>query len=100
MPGWPPTQSITAHSTIRRPNAPQPHSPGLYDLPGSGGHGYTRQGEDGQMALLLPEADGIAGYVARQLPQAAVLSYGETSRDRLAGVTFYCLPYMGHPSSI
>lgn len=52
------------------------------------------------MALLLPEADGIAGYVARQLPRAGVLSYGETGRDRLDGVTFYCLPYMGDAASI
>src|SRR5258708_36985355 len=52
------------------------------------------------MALLLPEADGIAGYVARQHPQTAVLSYGETDSDRLAGVTFYCLPYMGDAASI
>jgi phosphoglycerate dehydrogenase-like enzyme len=52
------------------------------------------------MALLLPEADGIAGYVARQLPQAAVLSYGETDRGGLDGVTFYCLPYMGDAASI
>jgi phosphoglycerate dehydrogenase-like enzyme len=52
------------------------------------------------MALLLPEADGIAGYVARQLPQAAVLGYRETDRRRLEGVTFYCLPYMGDAASI
>jgi phosphoglycerate dehydrogenase-like enzyme len=52
------------------------------------------------MALLLPEADGIAGYVARQHPQTAVHSYGETDSDRLAGVTFYCLPYMGDAASI
>src|SRR5260221_1444130 len=52
------------------------------------------------MALLLPEADGIAGYVARQLPQAAVLSYGETDRGRLDSVTFYCLPYMGDAASV
>jgi phosphoglycerate dehydrogenase-like enzyme len=52
------------------------------------------------MALLLPEADGIAGYVARQLPQAAVLSYGETDRGLLDGVTFYCLPYMGNAATV
>jgi phosphoglycerate dehydrogenase-like enzyme len=53
-----------------------------------------------EMALLLPEADGVAGYVARRLPQAAVLRYGETDRGRLDGVTFYCLPYMGNAASV
>jgi phosphoglycerate dehydrogenase-like enzyme len=52
------------------------------------------------MALLLPEADGIAGHVARQLPQAAVLRYGESNRGLLDGVTFYCLPYMGDAASV
>lgn len=52
------------------------------------------------MALLLPDADGIAGYVAQQLPQAAVISYGETDPGTLASVTFYCLPYMGDEASV
>jgi phosphoglycerate dehydrogenase-like enzyme len=52
------------------------------------------------MALLLPDADGIAGYVARQVPQAAVLSYGSADRGRLDDVTFYCLPYMGDAASV
>ena len=52
------------------------------------------------MALLLPEADGIADYVAQRLPQAQVLRYGEAGRGRLDEVTFYCLPYMGDAASI
>lgn len=52
------------------------------------------------MALLLPGADGIAAYVARQLPDTAVLRYGETDPSALAGVTFYCLPYMGDAASV
>jgi phosphoglycerate dehydrogenase-like enzyme len=53
-----------------------------------------------EMALLLPGADGIAAYVARQLPDTAVLRYGETVPSALAGVTFYCLPYMGDAASV
>lgn len=52
------------------------------------------------MALLLPEADGIADYVAEHLPQADVLRYEAAGRDRLNEVTFYCLPYMGDAASI
>ncbi|HXP18623.1 MAG TPA: NAD(P)-dependent oxidoreductase [Streptosporangiaceae bacterium] len=52
------------------------------------------------MALLLPEADGLADHVARRLPQAEVIRYGQAARDRLAEVTFYCLPYMGDAASI
>lgn len=52
------------------------------------------------MALLLPEADGIADVVARRLPQAETLRYGHATRDRLSDVTFYCLPYMGDAASI
>jgi phosphoglycerate dehydrogenase-like enzyme len=52
------------------------------------------------MALLLPGADGIAAYVARQLPDMAVLRYRETDPSALAGVTFYCLPYMGDAASV
>jgi phosphoglycerate dehydrogenase-like enzyme len=52
------------------------------------------------MALLLPEADGIADYVGQHLPQAQVLRYGEAGHGRLDEVTFYCLPYMGDAASI
>jgi phosphoglycerate dehydrogenase-like enzyme len=52
------------------------------------------------MALLLPEADGIAGYVAQQLPQAVVVRYGDNDPGPLATVTFYCLPYMGDEDSV
>jgi phosphoglycerate dehydrogenase-like enzyme len=52
------------------------------------------------MTLLLPEADGVADFVARQLPGAAVLRYGEAHGGRLNDVTFYCLPYMGDAASI
>jgi phosphoglycerate dehydrogenase-like enzyme len=52
------------------------------------------------MALLLPAADGIADHVERQLPQAAVLRYGQPGHDRLGEVTFYCLPYMGDAASV
>ncbi|HET9899288.1 MAG TPA: NAD(P)-dependent oxidoreductase [Streptosporangiaceae bacterium] len=52
------------------------------------------------MALLLPAADGIADFVARRIPSVPVLRYGETDQDRLAEVTFYCLPYMGDAASI
>lgn len=52
------------------------------------------------MTLLLPEADGVVEFVARQLPGADVLSYGEAGRGQLEEVTFYCLPYMGDAASI
>jgi phosphoglycerate dehydrogenase-like enzyme len=52
------------------------------------------------MALLLPEADGVAAYVAQQLPQAAVIRYGDTDPRLLPSVTFYCLPYMGDEDSV
>ena len=52
------------------------------------------------MALLLPEADGVAEYVGQRLPQVQVLRYGAVGRDRLDEVTFYCLPYMGDAASI
>ena len=52
------------------------------------------------MALLLPEADGIADYVGGRLPHAEVLRYGGADGGRLDEVTFYCLPYMGDAASI
>jgi phosphoglycerate dehydrogenase-like enzyme len=52
------------------------------------------------MALLLPEADGIAGYVARQRPETDVITYGQTDPTLLSSVTFYCLPYMGDQDSV
>jgi len=52
------------------------------------------------MALLLPEADGVADYTARVLPEAEVLRYGDSGRAKLDAVTFYCLPYMGDGASI
>lgn len=52
------------------------------------------------MALLLPEADGIAAYVQRRLPQAEVLRCEEADHRRFGDVTFYCLPYMGGQESI
>jgi phosphoglycerate dehydrogenase-like enzyme len=52
------------------------------------------------MALLLPEADGVAEHVGRRLPQAEVLRFGQAGRGRLDEVTFYCLPYMGNAASI
>lgn len=52
------------------------------------------------MALLLPEADGVAEHVARTLTDAEVLSYGRADQARLAEVTFYCLPYMGDAASV
>src|SRR5215472_4438362 len=55
---------------------------------------------EGEMALLLPEADGIAEHVARQLPEADVITYGATDPVLLAKVTFYCLPYMGDEASV
>src|SRR5215469_8566637 len=52
------------------------------------------------MAVLLPEADGVADYVERTVPQAEVLRYGRARPDQLAQTTFYCLPYMGDAASI
>ncbi len=52
------------------------------------------------MALLLPEADGVAEFVARQIPAATVLRYGQADRAGLDEVSFYCLPYMGDAASI
>ena len=52
------------------------------------------------MALLLPEADGVAGHVAGLLPRERVISYDEAGRHDLDDVTFYCLPYMGDAVSI
>jgi phosphoglycerate dehydrogenase-like enzyme len=52
------------------------------------------------MALLLPEADGVAGRVAGVLPGERVIRYGEAARRDLQGVTFYCLPYMGDAASV
>ena len=52
------------------------------------------------MALLLPEADGVAEHVGQRVPRAEVLRYGAAGRGRLAEVTFYCLPYMGDAASI
>ena len=50
------------------------------------------------MTLLLPEAEGVADFVARQLPDAHVLRYGTSGA--LSEVSFYCLPYMGDAASI
>lgn len=52
------------------------------------------------MTLLLPEADGVADFVARQVPWATVLRYGEAGGAALSEVTFYCLPYMGDAASV
>lgn len=52
------------------------------------------------MALLLPEADGVAELAALRLPEAEVLGYGSADPARLADVTFYCLPYMGDAASV
>ncbi len=52
------------------------------------------------MTLLLPEADGVADFVERQLPGAVVLRYGVADPGQLHDVTFYCLPYMGDAASI
>ncbi|MGI9006125.1 MAG: NAD(P)-dependent oxidoreductase [Streptosporangiaceae bacterium] len=52
------------------------------------------------MALLLPEADGVADHVAGLLPRERVIRYGEAGRHDLGDVTFYCLPYMGDAVSI
>ena len=52
------------------------------------------------MALLLPEADGLADHVAGLLPHERVIRYGEAGQPDLDAVTFYCLPYMGDAVSI
>ncbi len=52
------------------------------------------------MALLLPEADGVADYVAGVLPGERVIRYADAGRPGLDDVTFYCLPYMGDAVSI
>lgn len=52
------------------------------------------------MALLMPEADGVADYVTGLLPHERVIRYGEAGRRDLDDVTFYCLPYMGDAASI
>ncbi|MGN6679484.1 MAG: NAD(P)-dependent oxidoreductase [Streptosporangiaceae bacterium] len=52
------------------------------------------------MTLLLPEADGVADFVARRLPGSQILRYGEGHGRALEDVTFYCLPYMGDSASI
>lgn len=52
------------------------------------------------MALLLPEADGVADHVAGLLPREQIIRYGEAGRHDLEDVTFYCLPYMGDAVSI
>ncbi len=52
------------------------------------------------MALLLPEADGVADHVAGLLPGVRVIRYGEAGRHDLDDVTFYGLPYMGDATSI
>src|SRR5262249_10365404 len=50
--------------------------------------------------LLLPEADGVADYVATELPRTTVLRYGQADPTGLAAVSFYCLPYMGDAASV
>src|ERR1700683_1961680 len=52
------------------------------------------------MTLLLPSADGVADHVAREIPQAAVISCDAAASATLSEVTFYCLPYMGDAGSI
>jgi phosphoglycerate dehydrogenase-like enzyme len=56
--------------------------------------------KEDEMALLLPEADGVAGYVAGALPGERVIRYGETASCGLDDITFYCLPYMGDAASV
>jgi phosphoglycerate dehydrogenase-like enzyme len=56
--------------------------------------------EGEQMSLLLPESDGVAACVERELPNAPVIRYGQADRDLLRDVTFYCLPYMGDAGSV
>ncbi len=52
------------------------------------------------MALLVPEADGIAEQCRRRLPQATVLACEQAGPGRIDEVTFYCLPYMGDAAGI
>jgi phosphoglycerate dehydrogenase-like enzyme len=52
------------------------------------------------MALLLPEADRVADFVAGALPGERVIRYGDAARHDLDDVTFYCLPYMGDAVSV
>jgi phosphoglycerate dehydrogenase-like enzyme len=52
------------------------------------------------MALLLPEADGVADHVAAALAGERVIRYGDAARHDLDAVTFYCLPYMGDAGSV
>jgi len=52
------------------------------------------------VTLLLPAADGVADQVAARFPQVPVLRYEDAPHDRLADVTFYCLPYMGDSVSV
>ena len=52
------------------------------------------------MALLLPEADGVADHVAGLLPRERVIRHGEAGLQDLDDVTFYCLPYMGDAESV
>ncbi len=52
------------------------------------------------MTLLLPAADGVADHVQHTLPGARIVRYGEVDETGLAGVTFYCLPYMGDGASV
>jgi len=58
-----------------------------------------REGCDLSMTFLLPAADGVAGEVARRLPQATIARYEDGGHD-LAEVDFYCLPYMGNGASV
>jgi phosphoglycerate dehydrogenase-like enzyme len=51
------------------------------------------------MTFLLPSADGVADEVARRLPRAVIERYEDGGHD-LAGVDFYCLPYMGNGRSV
>jgi phosphoglycerate dehydrogenase-like enzyme len=52
------------------------------------------------VTLLLPAADGVADHVAARFPQVTVLRYEDAAHDRLADVSFYCLPYMGDSASV
>lgn len=52
------------------------------------------------MTILVPSADGIADAVARRLRHAEIARYGQVAPEEFAGVTFYCLPYMGDAASI
>jgi len=53
-----------------------------------------------ETTLLLPAADGIAEHVMRHLPGVPVIRYEHLEGASLAGVTFYCLPYMGNAASV